>query len=153
MLIVIIIIGILAGMMVLTSGSAARRAEDTKAVNDVMLIMRQTMLILAENSVSDRNQLFINAQNGKLEVKQQGVKTEKTAAIEKSLKAAFDSDITTKKFSVVYDRKGDFMVLMYYPKKGSYPYYFIGTGDPSDKDMSIYCIDDATSSRRIVKSY
>ena len=127
-LLIVIIIGILAGMLLMSTGSVTRKAKDTKAINDIIVIKEAVMLALAENSISTKNQLFIVSDNGTLTVTHMGshsMSNAKKEALRKTLKAAFDGDIASKKFAVVYDVDGE-LALSYYPKqKETYPYYYI----------------------------
>ncbi len=155
-LIVIIIIGVLAGLMLAASGSVTRKAEDTRAINDMTVIKKATMLVLAESSISDKTQLFIQVNKGTVTVRRYGTPVMSDAqkkALAKSMAAAFDTSLSAKTFSVAYDVNSH-LTLMYYPNASSnYPYYYIYEGTAAIKDSSIYCKDNAESAPRIVKSY
>lgn len=150
LLIVVIIIGILAGLMLVASGPATRSAEDARAVNDIAVIKKAITVALSETGVS-KNQLFIQMQNGSVTIPASpGTSDEQKEALAKNIEAAFDAGAAARDFNAAYDKDGTFS-LSYSPKRGDYyPRYYI-SAEYSDSD--IYCLDSASSSPRLVKSF
>ncbi len=149
LLIVVIIIGILAGLMLVASGPATRSAEDARAINDIAVIKKAIMVALSETGVS-KNQLIIRMQNGGVTVTQPGTSNKQKEALAKNIEAAFDAGTAARDFNVAYDKDGTFS-LSYSPKRGDYyPRYYI-SAEYSGSD--IYCLDSASSSPRLVKSF
>lgn len=148
----VIIIGILAGLMLVASGPAIRSAEDARAVNDIAVIKKAIMVALSETGVS-KNQLIIRMQNGSVTIMASpGTSNKQKEALAKNIKAAFDAGAAARDFYAAYDKDGIFS-LSYYPKRGDYyPRYYI-SADYSGSDSDIYCDDSASSSPRLVKSF
>lgn len=149
LLIVVIIIGILAGLMLVASGPATRSAEDARAVNDIAVIKKAIMVALSETGVP-KNQLIIRMQNGGVTVTQPGTSNKQKEALAKNIEAAFDAGTATRNFNAGYDKDGALHHLYYYPTRENYPHYYIYV-PLSGSD--IYCDDDASLSPRLVKSF
>ncbi|MDO5114726.1 MAG: type II secretion system protein [Synergistaceae bacterium] len=149
LLTVIIIIGVLAGLLMAAASPAIRKAEDVRAVNDINLIRRA--IALATYNMPRLSEVYISTMNGDVEVTGSGLSAAQKEAIRSAIKNAFDTEISGRRFSILYDADGKLATLSYFPGDGSYPWYYISA--LYNNDMSIYCYDSRSSSPRLVKSY
>ncbi|MCD8164575.1 MAG: prepilin-type N-terminal cleavage/methylation domain-containing protein [Synergistaceae bacterium] len=150
-LIVVIIIGILAGLMMTASGASTQRAEDTRAINDIVVMRKALMIAFVESGVECAN-MIITIENNKITISSESITKDDSEKFENKLRAALDANLAAKHFKIYYDTYGNLGTLNYYPKSENFPWYFISQTS-AEGDMSIYCYDDKTYKKRLVKSY
>jgi len=149
-LIVVIIIGILAGLMMTASGASTQKAEDTRAINDIVVMRKAVMIASVEAGVEGAIEK-ITVEHNKFEVSLLKDE-EREPEFKNRLEAVLDTNIAARRFVIFYDKDGNLGTLNYYPKSENFPWYFISQ-TAAEGDMSIYCYDDKTYKKRLVKSY